>query len=182
MKTSNIILVSVLVVALGLAAIVGCMYVSYNNREVNLRNLAEAQRGNIENVYDKMWKVLQQKAQVTDEYKEAFREIYPNLIEGRYSQGDGSLMKWIQESNPDFDTSLYKDLMNSIEVERTCFASEQKKMLDIIRQHTTLLQTIPSGWFLGGKMPIEYTVISSGKAKAVMQTGEDNDVDLFNGK
>ena len=68
---------------------------------------------------------------MTDEYKEAFREIYPQLIEGRYSQGDGSLMKWIQESNPNFDTSLYKDLMNSIEVERTYFAAEQKKMLDI---------------------------------------------------
>ena len=182
MKTSNIILISVLALVLGIAIVVGGMYVNFNNREVNLRNLAEAQRGNIENVYDKMWKILQQKAQVTDEYKEAFREIYPQLIEGRYSQGDGSLMKWIQESNPNFDTSLYKDLMNSIEVERTYFAAEQKKMLDIIRQHNTLLQTIPSGWFLSGKMPIEYTVISSTKAKNVMQTGEDNDVDLFNRK
>ena len=182
MKASNIILISVISLVLSVVVTACAMYVSFNYREVNLRNLAEAQRGNIENVYDKTWKILQQKAQVTDEYKEAFREIYPQLIEGRYSQGDGSLMKWIQESNPSFDTSLYKDLMNSIEVERTYFAAEQKKMLDIIRQHTTLLQTIPSSWFLGGKMPIEYTVISSTKAKNVMQTGEDNDVDLFNRK
>lgn len=44
------------------------MYVNYNNREVNLRNLAEAQRGNIENVYDKMWKILDmfsQKIEIT---------------------------------------------------------------------------------------------------------------------
>ena len=96
MKTSTIILSSVFVLIIAAGFIGFGMYVSYNNREVNLRNLAEAQRGNIENVYDKMWKILQQKAQVTDEYKEAFREIYPQLIEGRYSQGDGSLMKWIQ--------------------------------------------------------------------------------------
>lgn len=179
MKTSNIILISVIALVLGIAIVVGGMYINFNNREVNLRNLAEAQRGNIENVYDKMWKILQQKAQVTDEYKEAFREIYPQLIEGRYSQGDGSLMKWIQESNPNFDTSLYKDLMNSIEVERTYFASEQKKMLDIIRQHNTLRQSIPSGWFVGSRPEIEYTVISSSKAKAVMEHGEDNDIDLF---
>ena len=63
MKTSNIILISVLALVLGIAIVVGGMYVNFNNREVNLRNLAEAQRGNIENVYDKMWKILQQKAQ-----------------------------------------------------------------------------------------------------------------------
>ena len=182
MKTSNIILISAVVLLFGTVAVVGGMYVNYNNREVSLRNLAEAQRGNIENVYDKMWKILQQKAQVTDEYKVAFREIYPQLIEGRYSQGDGSLMKWIQESNPNFDTSLYKDLMNSIEVERNYFSSEQKKMLDIIRQHNTLRHTIPSGWFVGARPQIEYAVISSFKAKAVMETGEDNDVDLFGRK
>ena len=179
MKTSNIILISVFSLVLSVVVTACAMYVSFNNREVNLRNLAEAQRGNIENVYDKMWKILQQKAQVTDEYKEAFREIYPQLIEGRYSQGDGSLMKWIQESNPSFDTSLYKDLMNSIEVERTYFASEQKKMLDIIRQHNTLRQSIPSGWFVGSRPEIGYTVISSSKAKTVMEHGEDNDIDLF---
>ena len=182
MKTSNIILISVIALIVSVVVIGFGMYVNYNNREVNLRNLAEAQRGNIENVYDKTWKILQQKAQVTDEYKEAFREIYPQLIEGRYSQGDGSLMKWIQESNPNFDTSLYKDLMNSIEVERTYFASEQKKMLDIIRQHNTLRQSIPSGWFVGSRPQIEYTVISSSKAKNVMEVGEDNDIDLFNRK
>ena len=55
-----------------------------------------------------MRKVLKQKAQVTDEYKSAFESIYPKLIEGRYSKGDGSLMKWIKESNPNFDVSLYQ--------------------------------------------------------------------------
>ena len=77
MKTSNIILISVIALIVSAVVTGFGMYVNYNNREVNLRNLAEAQRGNIENVYDKMWKILQQKAQVSDEYKEAFREIYP---------------------------------------------------------------------------------------------------------
>lgn len=155
------------------------MYFSYNNKEISLRNQAEAQRGKIEGTYDKMWKVLQQKAQVTDEYKEAFKEIYPQLIEGRYSQGDGSLMKWIQESNPDFDTSLYKDLMQSIEVERHSFQMSQERMLDIKREHETLCHRYPAKFFISNDSEIEYTVVSSSISKATMLSGEDNDIDLF---
>jgi hypothetical protein len=126
-----------------------------------------------------MWKVLQQKAQVSNEYKEAFAEIYPQLIEGRYSQGDGSLMKWITEANPTFDTSLYKDLMLSIELLRTEFQKSQERMLDIIREHNVLLTTMPSKWFISNTSKIEYTVISSTRSKTVMNTGIDDEVDLF---
>ena len=155
------------------------MYFSYNNQDARLRAQAEAQRGKIEGVHDKMWKVLQQKAQVSNEYKNAFSEIYPALIEGRYSQGDGSLMKWIQEANPNFDTSLYKDLMQSIEIQRTEFAKVQERMLDIIREHNVLLTTVPSKWFVSNTELIEYTIISSTRSKTVMTTGLDDDVKLF---
>ena len=165
---------------LALASIVGLsMYFSYNNTEISLRKQSEAQRGKVEGVYDKMWKIIQQKAEVSNEYKEAFKEIYPEIINGRYSTGDGSLMKWIQESNPNFDTSLYKDLMASIEIYRTEFQHAQERMLDIIREHSTLCETYPSKFFISNKTPIEYTIISSTKSKATMETGIDDDVELF---
>lgn len=171
------ITVSVLLVALSLIGV--SMYFSYNNQDAKIRAQAEAQRGKIEGVHDKMWKTLQQKAQVTDEYKDAFKEIYPALIEGRYSQGDGSMMKWITEANPDFDTSLYKDLMQSIELNREEFRKTQERMLDILREHNVLLTTVPSKWFIKNKETIEYTVISSTRSKVVMDTGLDDDVNLF---
>lgn len=154
-------------------------YFSCNNREVSLRNQAEAQRGVVEANFDAMWKIISQQAQVSNEYKDAFKEIYPDLIAGRYSSGDGSLMKWIQESNPEFDASLYKTLMQTIEVQRIAFSKDQKRMLDIIREHTTLCQTYPNKWFISNSTPIEYTVISSTKSKFAMETGLDDDVDLF---
>ena len=177
LKTKIAIVSTVLVCTF--AAIGFGMYFSYNNSDARLRNLGEAQRGNIENVCDRTWKILQQKAQVSDQYRETFEEIYPKLIEGRYSQGDGTLMKWIQESNPQFDVSLYKDLMNSIEVERTVFSNEQKKMLDIIREHNNLIKTVPGKWLITNLTEIEYTVISSTRSKAVMENGTDDDVELF---
>lgn len=175
----RVIGISIAVIVMIMGITFGGMYFSYNNQDARLRAQAEAQRGKVEGVYDKMWKVLQQKAQVSNEYKNAFAEIYPQLIEGRYSQGDGSLMKWIQEANPNFDTSLYKDLMQSIEIQRTEFQKSQERMIDIIREHNVLLTTVPSKWFITNKETIEYTIISSTRSKVVMETGLDDDVKLF---
>jgi hypothetical protein len=176
----KIILIS-LAAIVGVSALstVGC-YFSYNNKEITIRTRAEAQRGKIEGVHDKMWKVIQQKAQVSNEYKNAFTEIYPAIMEGRYSgNGDGSLMKWVTEHNPNFDTSLYKDLMQSIEVLRSEFQRSQETMLDLIREHNTLCTTYPGRWFISNTTPIEYTVVSSTKSKVVMDTGIDDDIKVF---
>lgn len=166
-----------IVAALGIGALV--MYFNYSNQEIRLRNQAEAQRGKIEAVYDQMWKIISQKAQVSEQYKDGFKEIYTGIIVGRYSQGDGTLMKWIQESNPNFDASLYKEVMQSIEVERQNFTREQEVMIDLVREHTNLLNVFPSSIFLSSRKAIEYTIISSTKSKEVMQSGKDDDVDLF---
>lgn len=176
----KIVLITLLVILGCGAATVAGMYFSYNNKEIALRAKAEAQIGKIEGVHDKMWKVIQQKAQVTTEYKDAFADIYPEIISGRYSgEGDGSLMKWVTESNPNFDTSLYADLMQSIEILRSEFQRNQETMLDLVREHKTLCTTYPGRWFISNTMEIEYTVISSTKSKVVMETGIDDDVKLF---
>lgn len=149
------------------------MYFSYNNREIALRKEAEAQRGKIEAVRDRMFQIVREQANVSTEYRNAFNEIYPKIIDGRYRDG-GELMKWIQEANPQFDTSLYKTVSNSIEVQRTAFTNEQKRMLDILNQRETLIESYPSRWFVSNKKPIEYTVISTTDTKNVMATGVDD--------
>lgn len=175
MSTKKItLLVSLAIMAIFSITVIG-MSISYNNEEVNLRKKAEAQLGNIEAVRDNMWKILQDQTSVTSEYREAFNEIYTNIIAGRYEQGDGTLLKFIKESNPNFDGSLYKDLMKSIEVERTAFTREQTKMIDIIREHGSLLDRIPSKWFLSDVEKIKYVVISSSETKEVMETRVDNE-------
>lgn len=174
MKKINLILIIVGVITLlGLV-----LYFSYSNKEISLRNQSDAQIGKIEGVYDKMWKVIQQKAKVTSEYKKAFKEIYPELISGRYSEGE-ELMKWIQEDNPDFDASLYKDLMQSIEILRTEFQHAQERELDIIREHKNLLQKFPGSLFVGRRGEIEYNIISSTQTKTVMTTGLEDDIELW---
>lgn len=157
-------------------------YFSYNNTEVALRQEADAQVKKIETTHDAMWKILSEQAGVTEQYKESFNEIYKNIMDARYSKGDGSLMKWVTESNPNFDVKLYDKLMNSIEIQRTTFKTSQDRLSDIIREHNTLLNSYPSKWFISNNKPIEQMVISSSKTKKVMETGVDDDVDLFKKK
>ena len=168
----------IIVAAVAILLILLIMFFTYNNKEIYLRKEADAQRKKIESTHDKMWKVIKQKAEVSDQYREAFERIYPELIAGRYSEGS-STMKWIQEANPDFDTSLYNDLMQAIEIQRTHLHNAQSRMLDVIRERASLIESYPSRWFITNKSEIEYEVISSTKTHNVVETRVDDDVDVF---
>ena len=154
------------------------MYFSYNNKEIALRKESEAQKGKIESVHDTMWKIIKQKAQVSEKYKDAFEKIYPDLIRGRYANDQGSMMKWIQEQNPNFDTSLYRDLSQAIEIQRTIFSNAQQRMLDILRERETLMESMPAKFFISNKTKIDYEVISSTNTKTIMETRIDDDIIL----
>lgn len=171
-------LIALIVVGVIVIALVA-MYFAYNNREVALRKEADAQRGKIESVYDTMWKTLKQEAGVTDQYRQTFEKIYPELIAGRYSGNNNELFRMIQEQNPNFDTRLYDKLMQSIEVQRALFASSQQRMLDIIRERETLLEQMPSKWFISDMSKIEYEVITSDVTAEAVRTRRENDIELF---
>lgn len=175
MTPSLIIIVAVAAILLVLLI----MFFTYNNKEIYLRKEADAQRKKIESTHDKMWKVIKQKAEVSDKYRETFERVYPEIIAGRYSDGS-SAMKWIQEANPNFDTSLYNDLMQAIEIQRTHLHNAQTRMLDVIRERASLIESYPSRWFITNKSEIEYEVISSTKTHNVAETRVDDDVDVFN--
>ncbi len=174
------ILVIIGVVLLGFTLGIWGMYYTSNKRELQLRNLANAEIQKVEVIHDQMWKTISQEAQVTSEYKTSFDTIYTHIMEGRYSGGsnDGSLMKWIKESNPEFTPDLYKKLMIDIEALREKFAQQQIKVEDVIREHNNTIQDPFYSIFIKNTTPIEYTVISSGKTKDVIETREDNEVDI----
>ena len=165
----------ILIIIIALAIILVAMYFSFNNREVALRKEAEAQEGKITAVHDTMWKIIKEKAGVAEKYRETFEKIYPELISGRYRDSGSATMKWIQESNPDFDTSLYNSLMQSIEVQRVSFSNAQQRMLDIIRERETLINSMPQGWFIKNKEEINYVVIASDATNEIMHTRVDNE-------
>lgn len=167
------------IIFLVIVAVLVIMYFMYNNREIALRNEAEAQRQNITNIFDKMWKVFNQQGQVAEKYYNDFKSIYPELISGRYMNRSGEAWKFIHEDNPLYNNELYKMMQVSIEALRAEFATNQTRMLDIIRQHKTLIEQYPGKWFINNKQPIEYEVISSTKTEDVMNSRKEDDIKIF---
>jgi len=51
-------------------------------------------------VFDNTWKTISQLVQVSDDYKNSFKEIYVGMAQARNSGNDAKLMKWVKESNP----------------------------------------------------------------------------------
>ena len=168
----------IIVAAVAILLVLLIMFFTYNNKEIYLRKEADAQRKKIESTHDKMWKVIKQKAEVSDKYRETFERVYPEIIAGRYSDGS-SAMKWIQEANPNFDTSLYNDLMQAIEIQRTHLHNAQTRMLDVIRERASLIESYPSRWFITNKSEIEYELISSTNTREAVATHTDDNIDLF---
>ena len=161
-----------------LAVIFGIAWLSATNREVSLRNAADAQGKANEASFDAMWKIIAGKAEVADEYKNSFREIWPEIISGRYTDKN-LLFKFVTEANPKFSVSLYKSLANSIEAERKRFLLGQEKLIDLKRQHDDLRQKWPSRWFVGDRPELEITVVTSEKTEDAFRSGREESEPMF---
>lgn len=178
MSIKNVTLLASLGAIVLFSLIIFISSISINNQEIELRNQAEAQRGKIEVVYDNMWKIIHQTNDVKNSYSSDFKDVVKAMMDGRYSKGDGSLMKLVVEQNPNLSPSMYTKVMDAIQIERTNFTKQQIVILDIIRQHKSFCNSTPNKWFIKNKTPIEYTPISSTRTKEVMETGVDDNVEL----
>lgn len=179
-----------LIVVIFITAVILIMNVSVDNAEVRKRNLTEAQQKSCEANFDKMFKVISQVAQIPERFieqsKDAFKEIYPDLISGRYAnERGGALMSWITEHNPNFDMAavgkMYEKLQVVIEANRQEFFNEQQKLISYRNQHKNLIETWPGTWFINKekRVPVEITVITSAVTEDVYRTGKEDDIDLF---
>lgn len=167
-------------IALFLIIISVSMYISYNNQYVRLKNSYEAQVSVDRAIYDEVWKVIKQQAGVSEKYADDFKSIYTDLMDSRYKQGSGQLMQWIKEANPNFDISLYKTLMNSIESQRSKFTNNQKKMIAIHAEIKNVCMIFPGSIFLGNKDIPKLELVTSTLTEKAFKYGKDDDIDLFN--
>lgn len=163
------------------ALIAGIMYVSSSNAEVRLRNQVVAQQKSNEAVFDNTWKILQSQAGVAQTERESFRATYSQIMQDtRGVAGSGALASFFTQAKIDISPELFGKLMTSIEAQRTAFTREQQELIDLKREHDTLLQTLPSSIFVGDRPPIEIIVVTSAKTEAAFGSGQENDVELFN--
>jgi hypothetical protein len=155
-------------------------YFSYKNQAVRIENQATAKQDACMLVQDKMWKIISQKAGVTDKYSQDFKNNFSGIMAARY-EGKDPMFNWIKEANPNFSVALYEDLSRSIEAYRNEYASNQTALRDIKTEHDNLRTLFPSSLYLSfaGIKELKVVLVTSGRTKEAYRTGEDNDVELF---
>lgn len=158
----------------------GALYaLSLSNKEVRLRNEASAQQEVNEAIYDNVWKVIAQQANVKDDYKGDFKETWKAILEGQGSASRmGSINAFVTKFNPNFDAGIYKRLMTTIEGSRKEFLVSQKKLRDIKREHDNIRTTFPGSLVCGSRPELEVVLVTSGKSKEAFESGREDDISL----
>lgn len=180
----SMVLVAVLVVVglmIGVGAIAAGIFISTYNRNVDLTTQYNAQVKSNEVIYDKVWKVISQKAQIANTATDKFKEVYTSIMDARYEGKDNVMMNWITEQNPQFDISLFKDLSQSVESLRSEFTVTQQKLIDIKREHDVFRTKFPNNLvcIVLGVKELQLKIVTSSRTEKSFETGKDDDVKLF---
>ncbi len=163
-----------------LVLFIAIAWISANNSEARLRNQFEAKQVDNTSQFDNMWKKIAQVAQVTEKDRESLAQIFVQHAQARTGDGGGgAVMKWIQESVPNVDSSGYRNLQNIIVASRDSWTDNQRQLLDIKREHDNLLDTFPSSIFVGGRGRLKAVIVTSERSDEAFKSGRDNNTNVF---
>lgn len=159
--------------------------IGYYNQAIELKNTFNQKKDERAAFYDKMSKIISQKAKVAQRNDSSFKDVV-NSIMGAREDGPNVMFKWIKESNPSVTftevSKLFADLSRTIESQREGFFEEEKMIQDVVKQHNNLLERFPANLILGflGIEHLKYTPIQSSYSKKVMESGIDDNTEVFN--
>ena len=122
----------------------GCGIAAYNS-EVDLRKAIEAKNKANEASLDTMWKIIQQKAQISEKATSEIKDmnaVYGDLVSGREG---GALFKMVSENHPNLGqaevTKLMMPLMASVEAERKTYKRDQQALIDLNAERERILES-----------------------------------------
>lgn len=160
---------------------IGGLWIKANNGEKIRYNAIEQMSENRENLFDSMWKQINQTAQIAEKEKEGFKELVNNYMSSRGTvNGSNSFFSMLKEAYPTIPQLSYNKIMSVVTGKRDEFQRYQTELKDRCRDYKNFTQTFPNSLFVRAR-DIEdmCEIISSSVAKEVMQTKEENDIKVF---
>ena len=171
---------TLLLVLVVISIILFSIFWSQRGTLVSLENQVDAKYHANQSDYDKMWKTFVEMADVTELQAEQFKDVYTDLIAGRYEDTE-LLFKAVQESNPQLDSSVYTQLQRQIAADRATFSNNQTALIDIIREynqgveHSYVIVALLTG---RKQYNIDDYIVTSEKTENAFESGKDESINL----
>lgn len=140
---------SLLVGLVAIFGIVATSYISAYNFGNRMEMLLTATLDNNRNILAQYGNRVAEAAQVTEMQRDDLTAVITAALEGRYGDdGSRAVFQFIQEQNPQIDSSVYVQLQRIIEAGRIEFQNSQTVLLDQKRIYQTGLGSFWQGTWL----------------------------------
>lgn len=184
MKTGLIVASVLGITVLSTVGIGVASYVSAYNTGNRLEQSIKATDENNRNILAQYGTRIAEAAQIPAMQRDDLKEVVTAALEGRYGKdGSKAVFQFLQEQNPQIDSTVYIQLQRMIESGRIEFQNAQTKMVDQKRIYDTALGSFWQGTWLriAGYPKIdldEYQIVSTDRANAAFDTGVEEPIKL----
>jgi hypothetical protein len=184
MKTKSILAISSAIVIFGAVAFSAVSYISAYNLGNRLEQNIVATYENNRNVLAQYGNRVSEAAQIPAMQRDDLTQVVTAALEGRYGEdGSQAVFQWIQEQNPQIDSTVYVQLQRIIEAGRIEFANEQTKLVDQKRVYETALGSFWKGTWLNisGYPSInldDFQIVSTSRANEAFEFGIEEPIQL----
>lgn len=176
-----------IIAAIVLGAFVGVgtvSYISAYNTANRMERSIVATDENNRNILAQYGNRVAEAAQIPAMQRDDLTAVVTAALEGRYGEdGSRAVFQFIQEQNPQIDSTVYIQLQRMIEAGRIEFAAAQTKLVDQKRIYETSLGSFWQGtWMSVAGYPRidldEYQIVSTARADAAFDTGIEEPIQL----
>ncbi len=184
MNTGTLVASVAAVAIFGMVAIGGISYVSAYNTGNRLEQSLKATYENNRNILAQYGNKIAEAAQVPAMQRDDLTAVVTAALEGRYGDdGSRAVFQFIQEQNPQIDSTVYIQLQRMIEAGRNEFTAAQTKLTDQKRVYETALGSFWQGtWMSVAGYPKinleEFKIVSTARADEAFETGIEEPLQL----
>lgn len=153
---------------------------NFRSTSISLKRHYETQYQANKSSYDNMWKKFREMVQITDLQAEQLKDIYTNMITGRYQGNENLLFQAVSENNPQM-ADVYTSIQTQIAADRNSFNNEQKKVLDKAMQYNVYIEKhfIFNMIFNFEQIDTSTLIITSEKTERAFEDKKADEIDLL---